>query len=83
MNLFMKEKQTHRHRKQTQSPKGKRSGVRSMGLVNAHWILEGVPTPGDLPNPGIEPLLLCPLHWQAGSLPLSPPGKPMNACHYI
>ena len=23
--------------------------------MNAHWILEGVPTPGDLPNPGIEP----------------------------
>ena len=26
--------------------------------MNAHWILEGVPTPGDLPNPGIEPASL-------------------------
>ena len=34
------------------------------------------PPPGDLPNPGIEPTSLCFLHWQAGSLPLVPPGKP-------
>ena len=33
------------------------------------------PPPGHLPNPGIEPCLLCLLHWQAGSLPLVPPGK--------
>ena len=26
--------------------------------MTAHWILEGVPTPGDLPNPGIEPASL-------------------------
>ena len=26
--------------------------------------------PGDLPNPGMEPMSLCLLHWQAGSLPL-------------
>ena len=25
----------------------------------------------NLPNPGIEPMSLVPLHWQAGSLPLS------------
>ena len=37
------------------------------------------PSPGDLPDPGIEPLCLpC---QQAGSLPLEPPGKPL--CHYI
>ena len=29
------------------------------------------PPPGDLPNPGIDPHLLCLLHWQVGSLPLS------------
>ena len=29
--------------------------------------------PGDLPDRGIEPHLLCLLNWQAGSLPLSPP----------
>ena len=35
--------------------------------------------PGDLPNPGIKtsnPCLLHLLHWQADSLPLTPPGKP-------
>ena len=30
------------------------------------------PSPGDLPNPGIEPTLL---HWQATSLPLSHQGS--------
>ena len=25
---------------------------------------------------GLNPCLLCVLHWQAGSLPLTPPGKP-------
>ena len=33
------------------------------------------PTPGNLPSPGIKPGLL---HWQAGSLPLEPPGKPYS-----
>ena len=32
--------------------------------------------PGDLPDPGSNPRLLHLLHWQAGSLPLAPPGKP-------
>ena len=36
------------------------------------------PTPGDLPNPGMKPVLLCLLHWQAGSLPLASPGKPLS-----
>ena len=31
---------------------------------------------GDLPDPGIEPHLLHHVHWQAGSLPLVPLGKP-------
>ena len=34
------------------------------------------PPPGDLPDPEIEPTSLCLLHWQVGSLPLVPPGKP-------
>ena len=34
------------------------------------------PPPEDLPDPGIKPSLLCLLHWQLGSLPLAPPGKP-------
>ena len=34
---------------------------------------------GDLPEPGIKPeSLMSYLHWQAGSLPLVPPGKPHN-----
>ena len=34
------------------------------------------PPPGDLPHPGTESESLSLLHWQAGSLPLVPPGKP-------
>ena len=34
------------------------------------------PTPRDLSDPGIQPHLLCFLHWQVDSLPLVPPGKP-------
>ena len=34
------------------------------------------PPLGDLPDPGTESGLLRLLHWQAGSLPLGPPGKP-------
>ena len=34
------------------------------------------PTPGDLPNLGIEPRILCLLHWQASSSPRALPGKP-------
>ena len=36
--------------------------------------------PGDLPDPGANLSLFCLLHWQAGSLPLVPPGKPK---HYL
>ena len=46
------------------------------GILQARtleWVL--FPPPGDLPNPGIEPASLCLLHWQAGSLPLAPPGN--------
>ena len=40
-----------------------------------YWSGLPFPTPGDLPNPGVQtqgsnPHLLCLLHWQADSLPL-------------
>ena len=37
----------------------------------------GLPCPptGNLPNPGPNKYLVCLLHWQAGSLPLVPPGN--------
>ena len=40
-----------------------------------YWSGLPSPPPGDLPNPGINPCLLHFQHWQAGSLPLEPPGK--------
>ena len=49
------------------------------------WV--AMPYPGDLPDPGIEPMSLMSLHWQADSLPLVPPGKfwftmwPWVNCH--
>ena len=50
----------------------------SMGFSRQeHWSGLPCPPPGDLPNSGIEPCLLCLLHWQAGSLPLAPPRKPL------
>ena len=39
--------------------------------VGCHSLLQGI-----FPTQGLKPLLLCLLHWQAGSLPLVPPGKP-------
>ena len=36
------------------------------------------PTPGDLPNKGLNPRLLCLLPWQADSLPLRHLGSCMN-----
>ena len=41
-----------------------------------YWSGLPCPPPGDLPDPRIKPYLLCFLHWQADSLPLSSPGKP-------
>ena len=37
------------------------------------------PPPGDLPNPGTKHISLTSPHWQVGSLPLEPPGKPLVA----
>ena len=41
-----------------------------------HWSALPCPSPGDLHDPGIQPASLGLLHWQADSLPLTPPGKP-------
>ena len=41
-----------------------------------YWSGLPLPTPGDLPYPGVKPISLCLLHWQMDSLPLLPPGKP-------
>ena len=53
----------------------------SMGFSRqVYW--NGLPRspPGDLRDPGIEHIrsLLCLLRWQAGYLPLVPPGKPKD-----
>ena len=63
-------------------------GPLSMGFsTQEYWSGLPCPSPGDLPDPGIEPVSLmfptlarhyvsCLLHWLAGSLPLEPPEKP-------
>ena len=45
--------------------------------VGYHSLLQGI-----IPNQGSNPCLLCLLHWQAGSLPLAPLGKPKNGTIY-
>ena len=44
----------------------------------------GLPCPplGILLTQEQNPCLLCLLHWQAGSLPLAPPGKPINCSRF-
>ena len=39
--------------------------------VGCHFLLQGI-----FPTQGSNLCLLCLLHWQVGSLPLAPPGKP-------
>ena len=39
--------------------------------MGCHFLLQGI-----FPTQGSNPCLLCLLHWQAGSLPIVPPGKP-------
>ena len=53
----------------------------SMGFSRQeYWSGLPYPPPGDLPNPGIEPMsLMFNLHWEAGSLPLMPP-RNHNKC---
>ena len=51
----------------------------SMGFSRQeYWSGLPCPSPGALPDPGIEPASLWLLHWQVGSLPLVPPGKPRD-----
>ena len=53
----------------------------SMGFPREeYWSRLPFPPPGDLPDPGIEPKsFVSHCHWQAGSLPLAPPGEPLCA----
>ena len=46
--------------------------------VACHCLLHGI-----LPTQELNPCLLDLLHWQAGSLPLAPPGKPIYIYIYI
>ena len=46
---------------------GKKTGVGCCALLQ-----------GIFPTQGLNPHLSCLLHWQVGSLPLAPPGKPLN-----
>ena len=41
-----------------------------------HVLLQGI-----FPTQGSNPCLLSHLHWQAGSLPIAPPGKPKTVCN--
>ena len=41
--------------------------------VGCHFLLQGI-----FPTQESNPCLFCLLHWQEGSLPLGPPGKPNN-----
>ena len=41
-----------------------------------YWSVFPCLPPGNIPDPGIKPCLRHLLHWQEGSLPLAPPGKP-------
>ena len=43
-----------------------------------YWWGVPFPTPGDLPNPGLESHFLCFLHWKVDSLSLAPPGEPWH-----
>ena len=47
--------------------------ARVLDGVGSHAVLQG-----SFLTQGLNPCLLCLLHWQAGSSPLEPPGKPIN-----
>ena len=52
----------------------------SMGFSRqVYWSGLSCPPPRIFLTQGLNPCLLCLLHWQAGSLPLAPPGKPTGA----
>ena len=44
--------------------------------MGCHFLLQGI-----FPTQGLNPHLFHLLHWQAESLPLSPPGKPLSLVH--
>ena len=44
-----------------------------------YWSREPFPSPGDLPDPGMEPRSPA---WQADSLPSEPPAKPISKSHH-
>ena len=46
--------------------------------VGFYALLQGI-----FPTQGLNPCLLCHLHWQVGSLPLAPPGKPTKETHLV
>ena len=46
-----------------------------------YWNRLPFPTPGDLPDQGLNLCLLDLLHWQTDSLPLASPGKPICSIH--
>ena len=46
--------------------------------VVCHALLQGI-----FPTQGSNPCFLCLLHWQAGSLPLVPPGRPHAFLNYF
>ena len=51
----------------------------SMGFPRQeYWNGLPFPTPGDLLDPGIEPVFLCVLQWQVDSLPLCHLGSPQG-----
>ena len=51
----------------------------SMGFFRQkYWSRQPFSTPGIFPTQGLNPGLLHLLHWQASSLPLVPPGKPIH-----
>ena len=54
-------------------------GFSVYGILQArYWNGWLCPSPGDFPTQGSNLHLFCLLHWQAGSLPLAPPRKPMT-----
>ena len=51
----------------------------SMGFSKQeYWNVSPCPLEGIFPTQGKNPHLLCLLHWQVGSLPLAPSGKPFE-----
>ena len=45
------------------------------------WSGLSFPSPGNLPDPGIQPMSpMSPAFWQVSSCPLVPPGKPLICC---